>query len=243
MLINRVIRKVGNGVQAIADVARIRPTSVDHGPYFGEFLQTLKSELSNKGSELGLGMTLFSLLVSIRGEKAIEIGRFKGFSTLALASALRFCDWGWEEPPDHLQRSHEVDYQKLHLPKLRKLYSIDTVPRPEAEELIEKNHLSRYVEYINGDSRTVKLDVVADLVFIDGDHSYEGCRSDVDRFVPQNLRPGGYFILHDYFGYYEGTKNASPVKKVCDELVAEGVYQQLLIDTHYMSFMVFRKPA
>jgi hypothetical protein len=33
------------------------------------------------------------------------------------------------------------------------------------------------------------------------------------------------------------------VKAVCDELVTEGVYQQLLIDSHYMSFMVFRKPT
>jgi predicted O-methyltransferase YrrM len=181
-------------------------------------------------------------MVSIRAERAIEIGRFKGFSTFALASALRFCDWGWEEPEEHLQRGHEIDYQRLHLPKRRILYSIDSNPKPQAEELIAKNHLSNYVQYINQDSRTAKLDVVADLIFIDGDHSYEGCRGDFERFVPSNLRPGGYFVLHDYYGYYEGTENRSPVKMVCDELVREGEYQSVLIDTHYMSFMVFRKP-
>jgi predicted O-methyltransferase YrrM len=242
MLINRVIQKVGGGVQAIADVARMRPTSTDQGAYFGEFLQTLKSQLSERGSELGLGLSLFSLLVSIRGEKAIEIGRFRGFSTFALASALRFCDWGWEEPREHQQRA-EVDYARLHAGRSRKLYSIDVGATPQAEALIEKNNLSPYVEYLTGDSRVIKLDVVADLLFIDGDHSYEGCRSDVDRFVPHNLRPGGYFILHDYFGYFQGDKNASPVKMVCDELVAEEKYQQVLIDTNYMSFMIFRKPS
>lgn len=36
-----------------------------------------------------------------------------------------------------------------------------------------------------------------DLVFIDGDHSYEGCKGDIDAWVP-NLKPGGYLLIHDY---------------------------------------------
>jgi hypothetical protein len=58
-----------------------------------------------------------------------------------------------------------------------------------------------------------------------------------------NLRPGGYFILHDYFGWYgEGLVNRSPIKKVADEIVTGGQFENLLIDTGYMSFMLFRKP-
>ncbi len=242
-MINDVIRKFGKGVQAVMDVARTPPTSSEELPYFGQFCQSLKTALTERGSEFGLGMTLFSLLVSIRGECAIEIGRYRGFSTLALASALRFCDWGWAEHPSHLQRGHEVDYERLHAPRLRKLYSIDLNVLPQAQDIVEKNNLKNYVEFITGDSRKVKIDAVADLLFIDGDHSYEGCRADVDRFVQNNLRPGGYFVLHDYFGYYKGTENKSPVKRVCDELTAEGKYQSLLVDTHYMSFMIFRKGA
>lgn len=240
-VISTVVRKAGKGIRAILEISRIKATSSEDSIYFGEFFQPLKDALVTKGSELGLGVTLFSLVVSTRAERVIEIGRFKGFSTLALASGLRFIDWGWREPHEHLQR-REVHYDKLHQPKSRRLYSIDSGPMPQAEELIEKNNLSKYVEFINGDSRQVELDVIADILFIDGDHSYEGCRGDVDKFVPTNLRAGGYFVLHDYFGYYDSEgRNGSPVKVVCDELIAEGKYEHILIDTHYMSFMVFRK--
>jgi hypothetical protein len=58
---------------------------------------------------------------------------------------------------------------------------------------------------------------------------------------PWNLRPGGYFILHDYFGWYDNERrNNSPVKKVIDELIDEGIFQHMLIDTGYQSFVVFR---
>lgn len=36
-----------------------------------------------------------------------------------------------------------------------------------------------------------------DLVFIDGDHSYEGCKRDIEAWLP-NIRPGGYIAIHDY---------------------------------------------
>jgi predicted O-methyltransferase YrrM len=36
-----------------------------------------------------------------------------------------------------------------------------------------------------------------DLLFIDGDHSYEGCRADVLTWMP-HLKPGGTLIMHDY---------------------------------------------
>jgi len=36
-----------------------------------------------------------------------------------------------------------------------------------------------------------------DMVFIDGDHSYEGARYDIEHSLPL-LRPGGILVLHDY---------------------------------------------
>jgi predicted O-methyltransferase YrrM len=36
-----------------------------------------------------------------------------------------------------------------------------------------------------------------DLLFIDGDHSYEGCRSDALAWLP-HLKPGGIIVMHDY---------------------------------------------
>ncbi len=36
-----------------------------------------------------------------------------------------------------------------------------------------------------------------DLVFVDGDHTYEGCKGDIDAWEPQ-LKPGGLLAFHDY---------------------------------------------
>lgn len=56
---------------------------------------------------------------------------------------------------------------------------------------------------VHGDSKTVGRlwgelggDLI-DLVFIDGDHSYEGCRGDIEAWAPW-VRKGGYIVLHDH---------------------------------------------
>ena len=36
-----------------------------------------------------------------------------------------------------------------------------------------------------------------DMVFVDGDHSYDGCRGDIEAWLP-NVRPSGILALHDY---------------------------------------------
>lgn len=211
--------------------------------YFGEFFSLMRRALVAGGSELGLGMTLFSLAVSIRASRIVEIGRFKGFSTLCLASALRFIDVGWQEPQQHKQRP-DIDYAEWEAPKQRQLLSIDPFPTQEAEDLIAEANLKNYVEFINARSDEVTIEGLVDLIFIDGDHSYEGCKSDVLNYVPWYLRPGGYFILHDYYGWYDSQgNNNSPVKQVIDELIEENTLEHLLIDTGYQSFVVFRNPA
>ena len=95
---------------------------------------------------------------------------------------------------------------------------------------------------INKRSDEVKLDGTADLIFIDGDQSFEGCSKDVIKYVPEHLKPGGYFVLHDYFGWFdEAGNNHSPIKKVVDELAGQEAFQHILIDTCFMSFVVFRR--
>ncbi len=51
-----------------------------------------------------------------------------------------------------------------------------------------------------------------DLLFLDGDHSYEGCRSDIESWFP-HLKPGGLVIMHDY-GWAEG------VQQVVQEIIS-----------------------
>ena len=55
---------------------------------------------------------------------------------------------------------------------------------------------------------------VFDLMFIDGDHSYDGLMGDCKKLLPY-LKPGGYFAIHDYFGWYSKQgRNGSPIRKV-----------------------------
>ena len=36
-----------------------------------------------------------------------------------------------------------------------------------------------------------------DMVFVDGEHSYEGCKGDILAWLP-NIKPGGIIAIHDY---------------------------------------------
>jgi len=49
------------------------------------------------------------------------------------------------------------------------------------------------------------------LLFIDGDHSYEGCKADYEGFA-RHIIPGGYLIFHDYEDKFPG------VQKLVDEI-------------------------
>jgi len=208
--------------------------------YFGTFFELMRQTLAAGGSELGLAMSLFSLAVSTRATNVLEIGRFKGLSTLALASALKFIDMGWEESSHHKQRP-DMDYSAFEAPRQRRLISIDPVPTAEATALIERAGLTKYVAFVNHRSDNVKVQGELDLLFIDGDHSYEGCARDVMQYVPF-VRPGGYFILHDYYGWFDKNgANSSPIKKVVDEIPHDR-FQRILIDTGYPSFVIFHRP-
>lgn len=59
-------------------------------------------------------------------------------------------------------------------------------------------HVGQRWIQIHGDSKKCPWDQPpADLVFIDGDHSYLGCAGDIDTWSPR-IRPGGILAIHDY---------------------------------------------
>ncbi len=84
------------------------------------------------------------------------------------------------------------------------IYSIDIAPKDDERLLrqIEQHGLHAKVELIVGDSQKTKYPQIGevDLLFIDGDHSYEGCLSDLENWYG-NVSTGGHVVLHDcYFG-------------------------------------------
>lgn len=72
----------------------------------------------------------------------------------------------------------------------------------------------RYI-ILNGDSKEMANQVEdesLDFVFIDADHSYEGCMADIVAWAPK-VKTGGLISGHDY-----GSKDHPGVKKAVDEV-------------------------
>lgn len=233
----------GHGIHEQHILSTAIPENLTPNPYFGEFITHLKANLTAGGSEFGLGLTLFALAASIRAKTILEIGRFKGFSTIALAAALKLqTEADWHEQPHNKQRP-DIDYDH-HESQPCTVHSVDFQPQQDAVDAIKNAKCDQYVQFINCRSQdfTPPPGTIYDLQFIDGEHSHSACVADVSRFLPL-LRPGGYIVLHDYFGWYDREqRNNSPIKDVAEFVIQQHQLQHLLVDTGYQSLIILRKP-
>lgn len=88
--------------------------------------------------------------------------------------------------------------------KLVPIHSIDFDPKDDdfLNELFSLLNVGANVNLIIGDSQKTKYESIEDidLLFVDADHSKEGCFNDMTNWW-DNLIPGGSLLLHDcYFG-------------------------------------------
>lgn len=72
--------------------------------------------------------------------------------------------------------------------------SLDIVSYAEVRR-VEKDFSNTFAAVI-ADSKSHKTNTIYDMLFIDGDHSYEGVKADYDNFIG-NVRPGGFVAFHD----------------------------------------------
>lgn len=112
------------------------------------------------------------------GARVINIGAFSGSSSVAILRGAR-------------------DIKDFHL------WSIDIMPCLGEWEYAKACGLAdpdRFMQIL-GDSKVVgkRWLTKVHLVFIDGDHSYEGCKGDIEAWEP-HVAEGGYLVLHDYEG-------------------------------------------
>jgi len=114
---------------------------------------------------------LYKVVKNLPNARGIEIGRFKGGSTLMLAAAVG--------------------------PQGR-LLSVDkeTQDDPGITEILRQTNLLDRVELVIADANEVEWDLGIDFVFIDGDHSYQGAKQDHNKWGSK-VRPGGFIIHHD----------------------------------------------
>jgi len=104
----------------------------------------------------------------------LEIGRFNGGSVFLMSCANR-------ETP---------------------IYSIDIAPKDDelVKGLFREHGVGGNVDLIVGDSQRQRSPRVGrfDVLFVDGDHSYDGCTRDVENWFPV-LEPGGHVLFHDAY--------------------------------------------
>ena len=86
------------------------------------------------------------------------------------------------------------------------LISIDTFPCSGQEQMLRLIALP-FVQVIKGQSLEYKSP--ADVIWLDGDHTYENVKKELDQFWPL-INPGGILCGHDYadFDPYKGVFNA-----------------------------------
>lgn len=155
-------------------------------------------------------ISLFNLSALTSGD-IIEIGSYLSYSSVMMASAFSSDD--------------------------RKLYAIDMFDRElgwsngGTDDWIYKNYsqwefahkviddcgLSNSIELLKGRSdqlinKMIELTDV-NMIFIDGDHSYEGCMQDIENYSPI-LNSGGFLVVDDY-----SDTQWSGVKKAVDEFI------------------------
>lgn len=76
------------------------------------------------------------------------------------------------------------------------VYSMDIDPCAQARMFIRDVGLSHRHTFMQGDSKTLDFPVGLDVLFIDGDHSYDGVKGDYTRHI-NSMKDGGVVFFHD----------------------------------------------
>lgn len=186
----------------LADPARKRYATVERWPEsidgFDDLAFLFSSNQLSHGIvslQLDEAALLYGLAKRVSpGAAIVEIGRFKGGGTLLLASAL--------------PEGGELWSYDLHVALRADLSG----PQLDAElsAALDRYGLADRVHLLVGDSRSAEPPPRApELVFVDGDHSYEGARADYERWR-DIVAPGGHLLFHDavdtggYGNHYSG---------------------------------------
>ena len=155
------------------------------------------------------GILLGSLVLAFNVRTALEIGIANGFTTVCLLKAI-------ETNAGREGRLVSCDYNENSCIIGRRL-----------------NHGTVAHTVLPGDSSKADWtltfgDKKCDLIYIDGDHSYEGCKEDILR-TSKVLKDGGLFVIHDYAPGQPG------VMKAVDELCSPPDYGRLILPEHGFS--------
>jgi predicted O-methyltransferase YrrM len=153
---------------------------------------------------------LYGLANRMPAWKAIEIGRFRGGATIAIAAGMPLEGRLW---------SIDVGAKEARFGQGGRCY--DDQIRDFAARF------SLPVEIVVGDSRQLDFETgEVDLVFIDGDHAYEVVRSDFERWG-RRVRVGGAVLLDDAYSERLFSTFDDDVRRVLQEAVDTGEFREV----------------
>jgi predicted O-methyltransferase YrrM len=147
------------------------------------------------------GLTLYKYSKRLPSRSSIvEVGSFHGRSANYICAGIN----------KENTRLHCIDiWQKTHVPGSRE----------DDEEIFERNTLEfkHLIVPHKGTSRDFAehFDGTIDLLFVDGDHTYEGVKEDIQQLLPRT-KEDAYILFHDY-------GNPCGVKDAVDEYVERGM--------------------
>lgn len=152
---------------------------------------------------------VFGLARREEARKAIEIGRWRGGVTVALAAAMGPQGKVWS-----------IDNGEK---EARVLGTESGTLDAETQAFCKRFNLD--VQMLVGDARTIEVDTgEVDLVLIDGDHTYEGVRSDFERFGCR-VRLGGAVLVDDAFDDVFVPSHPESAGRLVAEVTAQGNFR------------------
>ena len=91
--------------------------------------------------------------------------------------------------------------------------------RKETEQRLSKyGDRSQILHMTSNDAAKQFKDNELDFIYIDANHSYDGCKKDIELWYPK-MRPGGVFSGHDYLPDGEYNHGTFGVKRAVDEFI------------------------
>lgn len=169
-------------------------------------------------------LALLGACPTARGE-VLEIGSFKGKSTVILAKSAAFAGQPRVCAVDPLDLPSVTDPGDAERSRLAQLFR-SNLRAHEVEAQVEFHHM-RSTELGKSWDRPIRL------LWIDGDHTYEGAMADYATFAP-HLAPGAVVAFHDVLNWFIGPPQAmidgplaSPLVGACGVVGSIGWAQHL----------------
>ncbi|RTL04668.1 class I SAM-dependent methyltransferase [Candidatus Dependentiae bacterium] len=139
---------------------------------------------------------LEELVETIKPVHSLEVGSWKGQSTSIIArhSSAVYCVDTWRGAPDEREMVKEAQEQSI--------FDIFW----QNMSILRLTDKVKPLIMTSDQARVIIIDDFIDFIYIDGDHTYDAVKWDLDWFG--KLKKGGYMAGHDYDDAHGGVRRA-----------------------------------